>query len=96
MPAVNFDIKYLAMVRDARDGTNQVVYGSQLPDWRNQTLTPNLDTICLMPFLKTKDVGLVVLEIPSADRTLGEMYGLYHYSDRRAGLRLHPSLLRAS
>ena len=38
-----------------------------LPDWKNQTLTPNPDTIYLMPFFNTKDVGPMVLEIPPAE-----------------------------
>jgi hypothetical protein len=45
---------------------NQIVYWSRLPDWKNQTLTPNPDTVYLMPFINTKDVGPVVLEIPPA------------------------------
>jgi hypothetical protein len=66
MPAVNFDLMYQAMVRNK--GTfNQVVYWSRLPDWKNQTLTPNPDSIYLMPFINTKDFGPVVLEIPPAD-----------------------------
>ena len=66
MPAVNFDLMYQAMVEvGGRD--NQIVYWSRLPDWKNQTLTPNPDSIYLMPFFNTKDVGPVVLEIPPAD-----------------------------
>src|SRR5262249_49077540 len=34
---------------------------------KNQTLTPNPDVIYLMPFINTKDVGPVVIEIPPAD-----------------------------
>jgi hypothetical protein len=68
-PAVNFDVMYQAMVRDAKtsEGSNKVVYWSRLFDWKNQTLTPNPDSIYFMPFLNTKDVGPVVLEIPPAD-----------------------------
>jgi hypothetical protein len=68
-PAVNFDVMYQAMVRDAKagEGSNKVVYWSRLFDWKNQTLTPNPDSIYFMPFFNTKDVGAVVLEIPSAD-----------------------------
>ena len=66
MPAVNFDLMFQAMVK--RGGKpNQIVYWSRLPDWKNQTLTPNPDTIYLMPFFNTKDVGPMVLEIPPAD-----------------------------
>jgi hypothetical protein len=67
MPAVNFDLMYQAMVRN-KGAFNQVVYWSRLPDWKNQTLTPNPDSIYLMPFFNTKDVGPVVLEIPPADQ----------------------------
>jgi hypothetical protein len=69
MPAVNFDRMYQAMVHDTKagEGSNRVVYWSRPSNWKNQTLTPNPDTIYLMPFLHTKDVGPVVLEIPPAD-----------------------------
>src|SRR6266481_5572923 len=50
MPAVNFDLMYQAMVRDAKGGFNKIVYWSHLPDWKNQTLTPNPDAIYFMPF----------------------------------------------
>src|SRR5262249_45605395 len=64
MPAVNFDLMYQAMVRETQGAYNQIVYWSRLPDWKNQTLTPNPDAIYLMPFFNTKDAGPVVLEIP--------------------------------
>jgi hypothetical protein len=69
MPAVNFDRMYQAMVRDAKagEGSNKIVYWSHPSTWKNQTLTPNPDTIYLMPFFNTKDVGPMVLEIPPAD-----------------------------
>lgn len=69
MPAVNYDRMYQAMVHDAKagEGSNKIVYWSRLFDWKNQTLTPNPDSIYLMPFYNTKDVGPVVLEIPPAD-----------------------------
>jgi hypothetical protein len=68
-PAVNFDRMYQAMVHDAKagEGSNKIVYWSRLFDWKNQTLTPNPDSIYFMPFFNTKDVGPVVLEIPPAD-----------------------------
>ncbi|WP_460726836.1 DUF1254 domain-containing protein [Lysobacter rhizosphaerae] len=66
MPAVNFDLMYQAMAK-LGGHDNQIVYWSGLPDWKNQTLTPNPDSIYLMPFFNTKDVGPVVLEIPPAD-----------------------------
>jgi hypothetical protein len=46
---------------------NQIVYWSRLFDWKNQTLTPNPDTIYFIPFFNTKDVGPMVLEIPPAE-----------------------------
>ena len=66
MPAVNFDRLRQAMVR-AGGAFNQIIYWSRLSDWKNQTLTPNPDVVYLMPFISTKDVGPVVLEIPPAD-----------------------------
>jgi hypothetical protein len=68
-PAVNFDRMYQAMVHDAKagDGSNKIVYWSRLFDWKNQTLTPNPDSIYFMAFFNTKDAGPIVLEIPPAD-----------------------------
>jgi hypothetical protein len=67
-PVVNFDRMYQAMVNDAKagEGSNKIVYWSRLFDWKNQTLTPNPDSIYFMPFFNTKDVGPVVIEVPPA------------------------------
>jgi len=67
MPVVNFDLMYQAMVRGANGAFNQIAYWSRLPDWKIQTLTPNPDAIYLTPFINTKDVGPMVLEIPPSD-----------------------------
>jgi hypothetical protein len=67
MPAVNYDLMYQAMARETKGTFNQIVYWSRLPDWKNQTLTPNPDSIYIMPFFNTKDAGPMVLEIPAAD-----------------------------
>jgi hypothetical protein len=67
MPVVNYDLMYQAMAREAHGRFNEIVYWSRLPDWKNQTLTPNPDSIYLMPFINTKDVGPVVIEIPPAE-----------------------------
>ena len=67
MPAVNFDLMLQAMIGSANGKPNQIVYWSRLPDWKNQTLTPNPDVIYLMPFFNTKDAGPMVLEIPPAE-----------------------------
>jgi hypothetical protein len=66
IPAVNFDRMRQAMVR-AGGAFNHIVYWSRLTDWKNQMLTPNPDVIYVMPFISTKEVGPVVLEIPPAD-----------------------------
>lgn len=66
MPAVNTELMYQAMVRETKGGWNQIVFWSRLPDWKNQTLTPNPDAVYLMPFFNTKEAGPVVLEIPPA------------------------------
>src|SRR6476646_8269130 len=66
MPAVNFDLMYQAMVRDAKagPGSNKIVYWSKLSDWKNQTRTPSPDAFYFITFFETKDGGPVVLEIP--------------------------------
>jgi len=66
MPAVNFDLMHQALVQ-AGGAWNQVAYWSRPVDWKNQTLTPNPDTIYLMPFFNTREAGPMVLEIPPAD-----------------------------
>jgi hypothetical protein len=66
MPAVNFDRMQQAMMRDAKGEPNEIVYWSRLSDWKNQTLTPNPDSIYLMPFINMKTVGPMVLEVPPA------------------------------
>ena len=45
---------------------NQVAYWSRPLDGNNQTLTPNPNSIYLMAFYNTKNVGPVVIEIPPA------------------------------
>ena len=66
LPAVNYQRMYDAAVAIGGRGDNRVVYWSRLLDSRNQTLTPNPETIYLMPFFNTTD-GPVVLEIPAAE-----------------------------
>ena len=65
MPAVNFELMLQAFVK-VKGKPNQVAYWSRPVSWKNQTLTPNPDTIYLMPFYDTTN-GPVVLEIPPAD-----------------------------
>ena len=65
MPAVNFELLCQATC-DVGGAANQIVYWSRLPDWKNQTLTPNPDTVYFFPFYDTRDAGPMVLEIPPA------------------------------
>ncbi len=66
IPIVNYDLMFQA---GARLGAtmNQIVYWSKLLDWKNQTLTPNPNSIYLMPFFDTVAAGPIVVEIPPAE-----------------------------
>jgi hypothetical protein len=66
LPAVNFDLMLRQLIK-LGGAPNQIVFWSRPITWKNQTLTPNPDTIYFMPVFNTKDVGPVVLEIPPAD-----------------------------
>jgi hypothetical protein len=65
MPAVNYE-RMLQAAIDNGAKLSQVVYWSKPVNWKNQTLTPNPDTIYLNPFYDTT-AGPVVVEIPPAD-----------------------------
>jgi hypothetical protein len=65
MPAVNYE-RMLQAARDNGAKANQIVYWSRPVNWKNQTLTPNPDTIYFNPFYDTTN-GPVVVEIPPAD-----------------------------
>lgn len=65
MPAVNYE-RMLQAASDNGAKLNQVVYWSRPVNSKNQTLTPNPDTIYLNPFYDTSK-GPVVVEIPPAD-----------------------------
>jgi hypothetical protein len=67
MPVVNYDLMLQEMLTKTPGKVNQVIYWGKPLDWRNQTLTPNPDTLYFMTFLNTKDVGPIVIEIPPAD-----------------------------
>ncbi len=70
MAAVNLDLMYQEAKKIGGD-YNQIVIWPGLCEWKNQTLTPNPDVIYIIPFFNTKDVGPIVLEIPSnADGTI--------------------------
>jgi len=57
MPAVNYDLMLQEMLNKTQGKTNEILYWSRPLDWKNQTLTPNPDSIYLMSFYDTKDVG---------------------------------------
>jgi hypothetical protein len=67
MPVVNYDLMLQEMLTKTSGKVNQVIYWGKPLDWKNQTLTPNPDTLYLMTFLNTRDVGPIVIEIPPAD-----------------------------
>src|SRR5262245_60356910 len=54
MPAVNAELMAVEAVK-AGGEINQFVYWSRPADWKNQTLTPNPDSIYFMSFYSTKD-----------------------------------------
>src|SRR5215471_3575295 len=67
MPAVNTDLMLQEMLTKTSGRVNQILYWSRPLDWKNQTLTPNPDSIYFMAFFNTKDAGPIVLEVPPAD-----------------------------
>jgi hypothetical protein len=66
MPAVNYGLMLQEMLTKTAGKVNQVIYWGRPLDWRNQTLTPNPDTLYLMAFLNTKDIGPIVIDVPAA------------------------------
>jgi hypothetical protein len=65
MPAVNTELMYDEMVK-AGGKPGEIIYWGKPLDWRNQTLTPNPDTLYFMGFYDTKASGPMVVEIPPA------------------------------
>ena len=57
MPAVNYDLMLQEMLAKTKGKVNAILFWSRPVDWKNQTLTPNPDSIYLMAFYNTKDVG---------------------------------------
>src|SRR4051812_9267227 len=66
IPIVNFDLMFQAFA-GLGGQMNQIVYWSQLLDWKNQTTTPNPNSVYFMPFWDTAIAGPVVVEIPPAE-----------------------------
>lgn len=67
MPAVNADLMLQAMLRSTKARPNEIVFWSRPVNWKNQTLTPNPDSIYFMTFWNVKDSGPLVIEIPPAE-----------------------------
>jgi hypothetical protein len=67
MPVVNYDLMLQEMLSKTPGRVNEVIYWGKPLDWKNQTLTPNPDTLYFMTFFNTKDVGPIVIDIPPAD-----------------------------
>jgi hypothetical protein len=65
MPAVNTDLMLQAMLKSTKAKVNEVVYWSRPVNWKNQTLTPNPDSIYFMSFWNVKD-DPIVIDIPPA------------------------------
>ncbi|MGF6156198.1 hypothetical protein M2267_001441 [Ensifer sp. KUDG1] len=66
MPAVNADLMLQTMLSTTKAKVNEIVYWSKPVNWKNQTLTPNPDSIYFMSFWNVKD-GPIVIEIPPAE-----------------------------
>src|SRR6516165_2299255 len=66
MPAVNTDLMLQAMLKSTKAKVNEIVYWSRPVNWKNQTLTPNPDSIYFMSFWNVKS-GPLVIEIPPAE-----------------------------
>jgi len=65
MPAVNTELMLRAMLKSTKAKVNEVVYWSRPVNWKNQTLTPNPDSIYFMSFWNIKD-GPIVIDVPPA------------------------------
>jgi hypothetical protein len=68
MPAVNYDLMRQTMLGVTKAKENDMLFWSRPADWKNQTLTPNPDSIYFMCFWNTKKAGgPIVLDVPPAD-----------------------------
>src|SRR5678816_505909 len=64
-PIVSFDAMRKAFFRDAGAAYNDIVFWSEVADWRLQIATPNASAHYVYLNFNTKD-GPVVLDIPAA------------------------------
>jgi hypothetical protein len=65
MPAVNADLMRQEMLAKTTAKANDILFWSRPADWKNQTLTPNPDSIYFMSFWDVKD-GPIVIDVPPA------------------------------
>jgi len=89
MPAVNFDRLLQAAIQNG-GGANHVIYWSRPVNSKNQTLTPDPDTIYFMPYYDTTN-GPVVREIQSRsaeERGRLSRHLLRSKADGRKGIQL--------
>jgi hypothetical protein len=66
MPAVNSDLMLQATQNSTAAKANEIIFWSRPVNWKNQTLTPNPDSIYFMSFWNVKD-GPLVIDIPPAE-----------------------------
>lgn len=67
MPIVNYDLMRQTMLKIPDAKENDVLLWSRPADWKNQTLTPNPDSIYFMSFWNTKTAGPLVIDVPPAE-----------------------------
>ncbi len=66
MPAVNTDLMLQEMLAKTKARPNDILFWSKPANWKNQTLTPNPDSIYFMSFWNVKD-GPIVIDVPPAE-----------------------------
>jgi hypothetical protein len=66
MPAVNTDLMLQEMLSTTTAKPNDIIFWSRPANWKNQTLTPNPDSIYFMSLWNVKD-GPVAIDIPLAE-----------------------------
>src|SRR5882672_6588876 len=60
MPAVNTDLMLQQMLDTTGAKPNDMIFWSRPANWKNQTLTPNPDSIYFMSFWNVKDGPVVI------------------------------------
>jgi len=86
IPIVNYDLMFQAFARMG-GALNQIVYWSKLLDWKNQTTTPNPNSIYFMPFFDTAGDGPIVVVIPPRRQRIDHRHADGLLADRVRGRR---------